>query len=79
MEELSAEDKKKAKLAKKEEKQKKKAEKKGKNAPKKGENDGEDRAFILKAGESVQDMRIRCSYFRLNCENGSFRALASYL
>lgn len=42
LEELSAEDKKKAKLAQKEEKKKKKAEKKGKNAPKKGENDGED-------------------------------------
>lgn len=40
LEELSAEDKKKAKQAKKEEKQKKKAEKKGKNAPKKGESDG---------------------------------------
>ncbi len=42
LEELSAEDKKKAKQAKKEEKQKKKAEKKGKNASKKGANDGED-------------------------------------
>lgn len=42
LEELSAEDKKKAKLAKKEEKQKKKAEKKNKKAPNKGENDGED-------------------------------------
>ena len=42
LEELSVEDKKKAKLAKKEEKQKKKAEKKNKKAPNKGENDGED-------------------------------------
>lgn len=42
LEELSAEDKKKAKQAKKEEKQKKKAEKKGKNAPKKGGDDEED-------------------------------------
>jgi len=42
LEELSAEDKKKAKLAKKEEKQKKKAEKKGKKSSKKGGSDGED-------------------------------------
>ena len=42
LEELSAEEKKKAKQAKKEEKQKKKAEKKGKNAPKKGESDGDE-------------------------------------
>lgn len=42
LKELSAEDKKKAKLAKKEEKQKKKAEKKGKNAPNKGENADEE-------------------------------------
>ncbi len=44
LEELSAEDKKKAKLAKKEEKQKKKAEKKGKSAPKKGEEDDDGKA-----------------------------------
>lgn len=42
LEELSAEDKKKAKQAKKEEKQKKKAEKKGKNIPKKEEDAEED-------------------------------------
>jgi len=51
LEELSAEDKKKAKQAKKEEKQKKKAEKKGKNAPAKGEDDDDGNASVDKKGK----------------------------
>lgn len=51
LEELSAEDKKKAKQAKKEEKQKKKAEKKGKNASAKGEDDDDGNASAEKNGK----------------------------